>query len=135
MADREPQAARNAHPVLVLAPLGGDANALAECIESIGLQACCLSGAAQLAERLAAPDEPEPLIVVLSQEAADTDVGSILVDTMSAEPEWSRLPILILTSAADRPPPAVAFLDREIESASYVLLERPAPPAVLVRLP
>ncbi|WP_335949498.1 HWE histidine kinase domain-containing protein [Salipiger bermudensis] len=120
--------------MLILAPLGNDANALAECVESSGLQACCLSGAAQLAERLAAPDEPEPLIVVLSHEAAGTDVGGILADAMNTEPEWSRLPILILASVADRPPPACALLDRDIESASYVLLERPAPAAVLIRL-
>ncbi|WP_188790148.1 sensor histidine kinase [Salipiger pallidus] len=120
--------------MLVLAPLGGDANALAECIESSGLQACCLSSATQLAKRLAAPDEPEALMVVLTHEAADADVGRILADTMNAEPEWSRLPILILASVANRPPPACAVLDREIESASYVLLERPAPPAVMVRL-
>ena len=123
-----------AHPVLILAPLGNDASALARCVEASGLPAHCLSGASELAERLAAPHQPETLIVVLSHEAADAEVGGILVEALNAEPEWSRLPILILASAAHRPPPACVVLDRDIESASYVLLERPASPAVLVRL-
>lgn len=121
-------------PVLVLAPLAGDAGAIACEVEACGLPVRVCGDSAELERRLENGGAEGTLFVVATQESAGEDVGAVLQRSFDREPGWARLPAVFLVSDARRPPPACRMLDRKEYAPSPLVLERPAKPAVLRRI-
>lgn len=114
--------------ILIYAPLGRDAEALAKVAGDAGPTRVCadiVALAAALVER--------PLSVVVSEEGAGEETGRLLLGVLEAQPSWSRLPILFLLKDVDRPPPAVRSLAEVPRAVPYLVLRRPAAPEVLRR--
>lgn len=127
MSDAEPS-------VLVLAPLRGDAAAVAAVVERCGLPAQVLADADALEARLGGKGAESALLVLVSHEGAGERTGEILARTFASEPGWSRLPVIFLLDDVARPPPAVRILEERAEGAPLVLQRRPVAGAVLVGL-
>lgn len=121
-------------PVLVLAPLAGDAPAIARELEACGLTACVCRDATDLARRLETNGPEGTLFVVATQEGAGQEAGEALRRAFDCEPPWARLPAVFLVSNARRPPPACRMLDRPEYAPPPLVLERPAKRVVLRRI-
>ena len=87
------------HVVLVLAPVGRDAEACAQLIEQAGLPAeICLDSAA-LAERL----DDEVIAVVVAEEALYGKPLGPLAAWVQAQSPWSDQPFVVLTNRNEGP--------------------------------
>jgi len=117
--------------VLIYAPLGEDAKALAEEAETLGLATRCLSDHTEFSSVIEAGDNENFLFVVISQEGATLSAGKSLCDLHIAEPVWARLPVLFLVSKANRLPPACQVLADCDAAPSFIYFERPARRPVL----
>ena len=118
-------------PVLILAPLGADAGAIAREVAALGLDAHICAGAADLAASIVDEGPESALLVVITQEGATAEVAVALDKAFSGEPEWARLPVVFLISDAHRPPTAVRALDRQDNAPPFVVLDRPVAPLML----
>ena len=114
--------------VLITAPVGRDAHAIAELLGQHGFQAevcgsltdCCSqiqSGAGAL---------------VLTEEALELGSSSELLETLAAQPRWSELPVIILTSGGESRLAGLLKIAAEA-AGSITLLERPLGTTTLVR--
>lgn len=119
--------------VAILAPLGGDAAALARVVETSGFQARICASSEELAELLEAGPDSEPCLVLIAQEGADERAGRALAGAIERAPSWSRLPVVFVLADARRLPPASRIVDDEAGSAAPIVLERPVRPAILRR--
>jgi two-component sensor histidine kinase len=121
-------------PALVLAPLAGDAAALARLVNEAGATAelCGTIAALETALRDAPPERA--LFVVVAEEAADARCGTALEAYLAAEPSWARLPVVFLVNNAEALPPAPRRLEQALADPQITLLQRPASPAVLKRI-
>lgn len=114
--------------VLVIAPLGQDAESIAStlALADIFAEACdtptgCLERVSQGAGAL-----------LLTEEALELPGGTELLDSLRIQPAWSQLPVIILTSGGESR--FMGLLDLAASAAgSVTLLERPMSAATLVR--
>ncbi|KAA9007795.1 sensor histidine kinase [Histidinibacterium aquaticum] len=127
MADPEP-------PALILAPLGGDARALAKVIESTGTPSRTVADAAEFKAAVEEFGLENVLFVLVSQEGATQALGEALHRIAETEPDWSRLPTLFLIDDIKRPPPGYRILAAVEDTSSRIVLERPVAPAILRRI-
>ncbi|MFZ1220024.1 MAG: ATP-binding protein [Chthoniobacterales bacterium] len=116
-------------PVLILAPTGRDAMLAAEALaqSEIASHVCAsfLDLCGQIGEGAAA--------VLLAEEALSAAELPELLKTLRAQPAWSDLPLLILTSATHQDDTAsVEILKLFGPSGNVTLLERPLRSVVLV---
>lgn len=118
-------------PVLVHAPLGEDAEAIAVEVEAIGLKTHACRTPADLDAALTVNGPEGALVAIVSQEGAGRRAGDVLDRAFGSEPSWARLPVLFLVSDSRRPPPACQMLDRKENAPPFLVLERPVSPAVL----
>lgn len=121
------------HATLILAPLGGDAEAIAEAVGGNGPTRICADGDS-LAAAITAETNVSPLSAIISEEGASEAVADRLMEALETEPSWSHLPILFLVASATRPPPAVERLASLTEPPSFIMQERPVHPTVLARI-
>jgi PAS domain S-box-containing protein len=114
--------------VLVIAPTGNDAVAMADFINSQGFRAQICSGPAEGA-RFALEGAGA---LLLTEEALKLPGVTELLDTLKAQPPWSELPLIILTSGGES---RLANLLDTVASAagSITLLERPMSSTTLSR--
>jgi len=114
--------------VLVIAPSGRDANAMADFINSQGFHAQICAGPAEGARLIAEGAG----VLVLTDEALKLAGISDLLDILKVQPPWSELPIIILTNGGES---RVAMLLDTLASAagSLTLLERPMNSTTLSR--
>jgi len=114
--------------VLVLAPVGQDARAIAELLTKRGLSACiCSSGAECCAEINAGAGA-----LLLTEEALETLRGFDLLETLKQQPAWSELPVIILTTGGESR--LIRLLELAAEAAGTItLLERPIGSITLLR--
>jgi PAS domain S-box-containing protein len=106
--------------VLVIAPTGRDAVAMADLINSHGFKAEICGSAAECA-RLVAEGTGT---LLLTEEALKLPNISELLDTLHSQPPWSELPLIILTSGGESR--HATLLDMVASAAgSITLLERP----------
>ncbi|WP_159458608.1 sensor histidine kinase [Roseisalinus antarcticus] len=121
-------------PVLVFAPLGDDAVAIAKIVEASGLTALCVPDAPALISRLDGGGAEGYLFLVISHEGAELEVGETLCTVHESEPMWSRLPVMFLVNDVLNLPPACRILSECTAAANYICLQRPAGPFVLTQL-
>ncbi|SFE40619.1 sensor histidine kinase [Roseivivax sediminis] len=129
-----PEPDANSPPVLILAPLDADADALSRRVAACGLSVQVCDSAGALGAYLDANGPERVLFLVVSQEGANSEAGRVLDRTLSNEPSWARLPIVFLVSRAQRLPPACRILDRKEHAPPFIVLERPAKATVLHRV-
>jgi PAS domain-containing protein len=105
--------------ILVLAPRGRDGPAIAEQLGRAGLGAHACRGVGELLEEL----EQGADAVVIAEEALVGAPAQALGSWVSAQPPWSDMPFVLLTSHDHRPAPARERLLQALGNVS--LLERP----------
>lgn len=113
--------------VLIVAPVGGDATAVADLLQSHGHLARICSGLGEAGMQL---DEGAGALL-LTEDSLEPEEVVALLSRLDRQPAWSELPIIILMTAAER---SAERLDRIAAAAGGVtLLERPLGSATLLR--
>jgi signal transduction histidine kinase len=119
---------RQGEAVLIIAPVGQDAETMASLLGAEGFET-------QICRRL---DEYSGRItdsagaLLLTEEALESAQGSLLMDLLRAQPPWSELPLIILTSGGESR--RVGLLNVAARAAgSVTLLERPISALTLLR--
>jgi PAS domain S-box-containing protein len=114
--------------VVVLAPVGADANAMAAMLTQNGFPAVVGRTAAECRDLI----EAGAGAVLLTEEALQLPDATALAMLLREQPPWSDLPVLILTSGG--PQRLALLLDHTAQgTGSILLLERPTAAAVLLR--
>ncbi len=106
--------------VLVVAPVGRDAEAMAGMLRGEGVMAEACAGAEECLARL----EDGAGVVLLTEEALELPGVEALLESFGRQPAWSELPLIILTSGGE------SRFERLLEIAAdragaVTLLERP----------
>src|SRR5215467_446351 len=112
--------------VLILAPVGRDAAAIANLLKDQGFAAddCGVETWGQMLDKAGA--------LLLTEEALDLPETANLIERLQAQPSWSELPLIILTHGGE--PRLATVLDLAATSVGAVtLLERPLSSATLLR--
>jgi signal transduction histidine kinase/ActR/RegA family two-component response regulator len=110
-----------APPVVIHTPTGRDAALVADLLAAHGYAVERTGNGTELARRL---DEPTGAVVV-ADEALELDTARALREYLSAQPSWSDLPIIVLTTPVHGGRPASAGLHQLREAGNVTLLERP----------
>lgn len=117
-----------AERVIIIAPVGQDAEAMAALLDGEGLETCICAGSDECARQLM--DGAGALL--LTEEALESAGGSLIFDILKAQPPWSELPFIILTSGGESH--RAGLLNLATAAAGTVtLLERPISSLTLVR--
>ena len=107
--------------ILVVAPLGRDAAVMTAFMARSGLEAVAVDNADALATTIASGVG----VIVITEETLFPSVPVALVEALRAQPAWSDVPVIVLTSA-DRVAEPTAVTLRGFDSLGNVtLLERP----------
>src|SRR5262249_30904487 len=114
--------------VLVVAPIGQDAKAMADLFNANGFDAHACSGPEECSVQISAGAGA----MVLSEGALEMTGAADLRSALRTQPSWSELPIIILTSGTE------TQLSRLLELAkaaagTITLLERPIRGTTLLR--
>ena len=120
-------AEKNDERIFVIAPIGGDANAIATLLTEHGFQAfVCPQTTTSAVEIINAG------ALVMTEEALESATTTNLLLALEDQPAWSELPVIILTSGgASR---LTRLFDLAADSAGGVtLLERPITTETLLR--
>ena len=114
--------------VLIMAPVGNDATAMAALLYADGFEVRICAGANECTRQVAAGAGA----VLLTEEALESPLVSNLLEALKAQPPWSELPLIILTSGGESR--RAKLLDLAAAAAGTVtLLERPISVRTLVR--
>ncbi len=117
-----------AERIVVIAPIGRDAAAITELLEGQGFQTEACHGATEACERVLQGAGT----LLLTEEVLELGEVSKLFDALKAQPAWSELPLIILTSGGESQ--ARKLLDvAALAAGSVTLLERPMSSATLLR--
>ncbi len=110
-----------------MAPIGRDATAMATLLAAQGFQPEIVSGPSECCGKLS-----EAGAILLTEEVLELPQVDDLIDTLKAQPPWSELPLIVLTSGGESR--LAKLLDLGGEAAgSITLLERPMSTATLLR--
>jgi signal transduction histidine kinase len=113
--------------VIIIAPVGQDAIAIAGLLDAQGFETQICNGSdesRQITERAGA--------LLLTEEALESPQGSLLLDAVKAQPPWSELPLIILTSGGESRRAGLLNL-AAAAAGSVTLLERPISTLTLAR--
>jgi len=114
--------------VLIMAPLGKDATAMAALLYADGFEVRICIDAGECSRQIAAGTGA----LLLTEEALESPQLSNLLEVLKAQPPWSELPLIILTSGGESR--RGRLLDLAAGAAGTVtLLERPISTRTLVR--
>jgi signal transduction histidine kinase len=114
--------------VLIIAPVGQDAEAMAALLDAQGLETQICNGSDEYSRQIT--DRAGALL--LTEEALEPVQGSLLLDALKAQPPWSELPLIILTSGGESR--RAGLLNLAAAAAGTVtLLERPISTLTLIR--
>jgi signal transduction histidine kinase/ActR/RegA family two-component response regulator len=117
-----------AERVLVVAPVGRDAPAIADLLRQRGFRTHACGGAAEATAQIASGAGA----LLLTEEALDREHVPNLLQQLNAQAAWSELPVIILTSGGESR--SAQLLDLVAAAAgSVTLLERPLSTATLLR--
>jgi len=83
--------------VVIIAPVGQDAEAMAALLNAEGLETQICNGSDEYSRQIT--DRTGALL--LTEEALESPQGSLLLDALKAQPPWSELPLIILTSGGE----------------------------------
>jgi signal transduction histidine kinase/ActR/RegA family two-component response regulator len=113
--------------VIIVAPVGQDAAAMAGLLEPEGFRTEVSSGLTACCEKLSNAG-----VLLLTEEALELPQVSGLLEALKEQPAWSELPLIILTSGGESR--LARLLDLVTAAAGNVtLLERPMSRATLLR--
>jgi signal transduction histidine kinase/ActR/RegA family two-component response regulator len=113
--------------ILIVAPVGRDAPAIAELLQSHGHLARVCDGLGEAAGEI----EHGAGALLLTEDSLEPDQITALLPRLDRQPAWSELPVIILMTAGER---SAERLDRIAAAAGGVtLLERPLGVATLLR--
>lgn len=113
--------------VIIIAPVGQDAAAIAEMLGGQGYQTEVAMSLAEIGEKLA-----DAGALLLTDEALEIPRISELLETLKAQPPWSELPLIMLTTGGESQ--QLKLLELIAEAAGgLTLLERPMSSATLLR--
>ena len=114
--------------VIIIAPVGQDAEAMAALLNAEGFETQICHGLDEYSRQIT--DSAGALL--LTEEALEPAQGSLLLDVLKAQPPWSELPLIILTSGGESR--RAGLLDLAAAAAgSVTLLERPISTLTLTR--
>jgi signal transduction histidine kinase len=113
--------------VIIIAPVGQDAIAIAGLLDAQGFETQICNGSdesRQITDRAGA--------LLLTEEALESPQGSLILDALKAQPPWSELPLIVLTSGGESR--RAGLLNFAAAAAgSVTLLERPISTLTLTR--
>jgi signal transduction histidine kinase len=119
---------RKGECVLIIAPIGQDADTMAALLDAEGFETRICDGSNQCARQL----KDGVGVLLLTEEALESAQGSLVLDALQTQPPWSELPFIILTSGGESR--RVGLLNLAAAAAGTVtLLERPISALTLVR--
>ena len=114
--------------VLVMAPVGQDARAIAQLLTNRGLSTRICSSAAECCAEIRAGAGA----LLLTEEALETERGLDVIHALKEQPAWSELPLIILTTGGETR--LIRLLELAADAAGTVtLLERPLSTMTLLR--
>jgi signal transduction histidine kinase len=114
--------------VLIIAPVGQDAEAMAGLLDAQGFETQICNGSDDYSRQIT--DRAGALL--LTEEALEPAQGSRLLDVLKAQPPWSELPLIILTSGGESRRSGLLNL-AAAAAGSVTLLERPISTLTLTR--
>ena len=114
--------------IIIIAPVGQDAAAMATLLDSQGFETQICNGSAEYSREMI--DSSGALL--LTEEALESAQGSLLLDVLKAQPPWSELPLIILTSGGESRRAGLLNL-AAAAAGSVTLLERPISTLTLMR--
>jgi signal transduction histidine kinase len=114
--------------VIIIAPVGQDAAAMATLLDAQGFETQICNGSAEYSRQIT--DSAGALL--LTEEALESAQGSLLLDVLKAQPPWSELPLIILTSGGESRRAGLLNL-AAAAAGSVTLLERPISTLTLMR--
>lgn len=120
--------AQSEERILIMAPVGRDAAAMAALLEAQGLQPDICSGPVECCQKI--PVGAGALL--FTEEALEMPSISELFETLQAQPPWSELPLIVLTAGGESRLARLLDLIAEV-ARSVTLLERPMSGATLLR--
>ena len=114
--------------VLIIAPVGRDAQGMAELLVGHGFEAQICGSLAECAEHI----QSGAAALILTEEALELGSLSHLFEALAAQPSWSELPLIILTTGGESR--RARLLELAAQAAGGVtLLERPVHTTTLIR--
>ena len=114
--------------VIIIAPVGQDAEAMAALLNAEGFETQICHGLDEYSRQIR--DSAGALL--LTEEALEPAQGSLLLDVLKAQPPWSELPLIILTSGGESRRAGLLNL-AAAAAGSVTLLERPISTITLTR--
>ena len=114
--------------VIIIAPVGQDAEAMAALLDAQGFETQICNGSDEYSRQIT--DRAGALL--LTEEALESPQGSLLLDALKAQPPWSELPLIILTSGGESRRAGLLNL-AAAAAGSVTLLERPISTLTLMR--
>jgi signal transduction histidine kinase len=114
--------------VIIIAPVGQDAEAMAGLLYAEGFETQICNGSDEYSRQIT--DRAGALL--LTEEALESPQGSLLLDAVKAQPPWSELPLIILTSGGESRRAGLLNL-AAAAAGSVTLLERPISTLTLTR--
>jgi signal transduction histidine kinase len=114
--------------VIILAPVGQDAEAMAALLDAQGFETQICNGSAEYSREIT----HSAGALLLTEEALEPAQASLLLDTLKAQPPWSELPLIILTSGGESRRAGLLNL-AAAAAGSVTLLERPVSTLTLLR--
>jgi two-component sensor histidine kinase len=122
------QSDASAQRVLITAPFRRNAIALGDILSKHDVLSTVCLDANDLAQEL----KGEPAAVILSQEALTPRILEALSGYLTAQPDWSELPALLLLDADRQKSPLIARLRAYLPRCKLIVLQRPVRPLELV---
>jgi len=114
--------------VFIIAPVGQDAETMAALLDARGFETQICHKLDEFSRKIT--DSAGALL--LTEEALESAQGSLLLDVLKAQPPWSELPLIILTSGGESR--RAGLLNLAATAAGTVtLLERPISTLTLLR--
>jgi signal transduction histidine kinase len=114
--------------VIIIAPVGQDAPAMATLLDSQGFETQICDGLDGYSGQMIASAGA----LLLTDEALESPQDSLLLDLLKGQPPWSELPLIILTSGSESR--RAGLLNSAAAAAgSVTLLERPVSTVTLMR--
>jgi signal transduction histidine kinase len=114
--------------VIIIAPVGQDAPAMAALLDAQGFETQICNGSAEYSQGMI--DSAGALL--LTEEALVPAQASLLLDALKAQPSWSEIPLIILTSGSESRRAGLLNL-AAAAAGSVTLLERPISTLTLTR--
>jgi signal transduction histidine kinase len=114
--------------VIIIAPVGQDAEAMAALLDLEGFETKICHGSDEYSRQIM----DGAGVLLLTEEALESDKGSLLFNILKAQPPWSELPVIILTSGGESRRAGLLSL-AAAAAGTVTLLERPISTLTLIR--